>query len=119
MHNALRQPTVLLAAMQSGAHIQVGPVREYNEAHDAFDALDCHNTGWTRDEDGRLVGGGKRHLHAIKGEPVKFYRLREVRQLIPETASPGCVTNVDAEFGEVERVRSTGVRRTGFVGVSK
>lgn len=103
----LRQPTVLLAAMQFGKHVQVGPVREWGDAHDAYEALDGHQSGYTRDERGRLrMSPG--HLHAIKGEPVRFYRLRDVRG-----------DNVEAEFGTVERVRSTGVRRGGFVGLKR
>jgi hypothetical protein len=99
--SSMNQPTVLLAKV-GDRHIQVGPVREWADAYDVFEALDFDQNGFYRDKQGRMRGTGQnRKMHAIKGEPVKFYRLRQVGH----------------EFGDVERVRSTGVRRTGFVGL--
>lgn len=90
-------PTILLAAMQSGEHIQVGPERNWNDGYDAWSAADA---------DLRTPHGRGERMHAIQGEPVRFYRLREQG---PHLA---------AEFGaQPRRVRSTDVRRTGFVGL--
>lgn len=92
--------TILLAAMQSGQHIQVGqPFNSWHDAHDAWTAADG---------DLRAPHGRGERMHAIQGEPVRFYRLRE-------TTFGG---NIAAEFGhDVPTVRKTDVRRTGFIGL--
>jgi len=99
--STFRTPTVLLAAMQSGDHIQIGDVAEHADAYDAFERFDSHLAGWTRDLHGnlRLATG---HMHAIAGEPVRFYRLR----------MEGAI-----DCRPVRKVRAGYVRKTGFVGL--
>src|SRR5690348_14819442 len=75
----MRNPTVLLAYLyDTGQHVQVGRVREHDDAYKLFERLDHDHQGFYRDARGALrikPNGG--HSHFIDGHAVKFYRLRQ------------------------------------------
>jgi hypothetical protein len=72
----LNEPTVLLAALDNGQHVQIGRVRDHAAAYDLFERLDAEQQGWKRYDDG-LRRAAARKDHFIDGKRVKFYRLRQ------------------------------------------
>lgn len=76
----MNEPTVLLAALDNGQHVQIGRVRDHAAAYDLFERMDSQISGFVRtpDERGRLIyAPATRKFHFINGQAVKFYRLRQ------------------------------------------
>lgn len=74
----MHDPTVLLACLDNGQHVQVGRVREHADAYALFERFDRTQSGFDRDAAGRSVYRREiRKPHYIDGHAVKFYRLRQ------------------------------------------
>ena len=75
----LKEPTVLLAALDNGQHVQVGRVREHGDAYALFERMDSQISGFVRfGKLGPLMyRPDGRKTHFIDGHAVKFYRLRQ------------------------------------------
>lgn len=67
---------IVLAAMESGRHIQVGAPQSREGAHALHTVLDSEQSGYRRDRITPLRIGTPRE-HRIGGEVVRFYRVRE------------------------------------------
>jgi len=89
---ARTEPTILLAAMHSGDHIQIGKATTHDAAYAAWEAHDA---------DLKAPHGRGQRMHAIGGEPVRFYRLRQDNPI---------------DITPVRTVPVRYVRKTGFVG---
>ena len=72
----LKDPTVLLAALDNGQHVQVGRVRSHDDAYALFERMDSQISGFVRVQ-GRLTWKAPRKTHFIDGQAVRFYRLRQ------------------------------------------
>jgi len=93
---------VILAALEDRTHVQVGRAHRNLDAADAvYDRLDSAISGFFRTADGRLRWGNPSAAHFINGQAVKFYRMRTVDG-----------DNIAAEFGNVERVPLSAIRKT-------
>lgn len=73
----MREPTVLLAALEDGTHVQVGRVRGLADAYTLFERMDRPVSGFYRDAWGKLRLDKPRKDHFIDGKAVRFYRLRQ------------------------------------------
>jgi hypothetical protein len=87
---------IVLANVGGNRHVQVGAPSDREAAHTLHEILDFDQNGYSRDRTGRMVKTGPGRTHSIKGEPVRFYRVREGEH----------------EFGAIEQVPVNHVRRT-------
>jgi len=85
-----RQDSIVLAALRSGVHVQVGKASTWEGAHALWTVLDA---------DLGTVNGRGSNPHTIKGAPVQFYRVRQGSH----------------EFGTVETVPVNRVARNARV----
>ena len=90
------EPTVLLAKLADGRHVQVGRVRSHDAAYALFERLDSQISGFSRDGQDSLRWAAPSKQHYIDGQPVNFYRLRQQ----------------DHEFGTVPSYPVSAVRLT-------